>query len=120
MYKKFYVYLSKKIVPLLFLCTISGAAAHAEQFNVIVGKEVYNTYCGSCHEPTNVMVASPKKGDSEEWARRLSKGDETLLSSIVSGYNAMPARGNCDKCSDAQLIAAMHYLAGTTKLKTTE
>jgi cytochrome c5 len=117
MYKNCYPYLSKKVVPLFFLCTISGAATHAEQSDVIAGKEVYENYCAACHEPTNVMVASPKKGDSEEWTRRLSKGSETLLSSIVSGYNAMPARGNCDRCSDVQLIAAMRYLAGVTNLK---
>lgn len=72
------------------------------------GDQVYNASCLACH---SVGVAgAPKLGDNAAWAGRASKGIDALLSTAISGINAMPPKGTCADCSDEELKAAIEYI----------
>ncbi len=72
------------------------------------GDQVYNGACAACHN--SGAAGAPKLGDAGNWAGRVDKGMETLVSHVVNGYNAMPARGLCGDCSDEELAAAVSYM----------
>ncbi|MFD1327191.1 c-type cytochrome [Mycoplana ramosa] len=76
-----------------------------------VGKEVYESSCAACHAPSNIMVSSPKLRDRVQWERRLKAGFETVLQRAMDGFNAMPAKGACEDCSEEEIEAAIRYMA---------
>jgi len=72
------------------------------------GDQVYNGACAACHNTG--AAGAPKKGDAAGWAGRVDKGMETLVSHVINGYNAMPAKGLCMDCSDQELADAVSYM----------
>lgn len=68
----------------------------------------YNKSCGICHG-TGVANA-PKFGDAAAWQPRLAKGMDALLASVKNGLNAMPPKGMCMDCSDADYKALIDYM----------
>ena len=60
------------------------------------------------------VAGAPKLGDKAAWAPRLAQGMDTLAQSAIKGKGAMPARGG-SSASDADLRAAVEYMAGTVK-----
>ena len=91
---------------LLTLC-LSGPLAAAD---APPGKKVYESACMACHM-TGVANA-PKLGDQAAWAPRVAKGMDALLQSAIHGVagTAMPPRGTCATCSDADLKAAVEFM----------
>ncbi|HEY5679896.1 MAG TPA: c-type cytochrome [Pseudomonadales bacterium] len=82
----------------------AGAPAAAAQS----GEQIYNQFCVACHA---VGVANaPKLGDVAAWADRIAKGMDVLMASTLNGINAMPAKGTCMTCTDADLQAAVDYM----------
>ena len=77
------------------------------------GEEVYKQACASCH--ASGAAGAPKFGDAGGWAARLGRGYDGLLSSLVKGKGAMPARGgtNPDDISDYELGRAVVYLTAS-------
>ena len=77
-----------------------------------VGRKVYDAVCFACHAPSNVMVSSPKAGDTREWERRLaSSGLDQLTRHATLGIGAMPAKGGCSDCTENQLREAIRFMA---------
>ena len=72
------------------------------------GDQVYNGACAACHNTG--AAGAPKTGDAAGWAGRVDKGMETLVSHVINGYNAMPAKGLCMDCSDQELADAVSYM----------
>lgn len=72
------------------------------------GEKIYNTYCVACHGTG--AAGAPIKGDTLAWQPRLAQGPEILLQHALSGFNAMPARGNCSDCSDDEMAATVKFL----------
>ncbi len=72
------------------------------------GRRVYKRVCMACH--TSNLWGAPKLGDPLAWEGRISKGREALYFSARNGFNAMPARGYCQFCTDADLEAAVDYM----------
>ncbi|MGA1207948.1 MAG: c-type cytochrome [Litorivicinaceae bacterium] len=72
------------------------------------GEQVYGGACAACHN--SGAAGAPKLGDAAAWADRLPKGTDTLVSHVINGYNAMPAKGLCMDCSDAELADAVAYM----------
>jgi cytochrome c5 len=67
----------------------------------------------ACHA---VGVANaPKLGDVAAWTDRIAKGMDVLMASTVNGINAMPAKGTCMSCSDADLQAAVEYMVDSAR-----
>ncbi|MAT83530.1 MAG: cytochrome c5 family protein [Gammaproteobacteria bacterium] len=86
----------------------AAGAAMASSGGAMSGEQVYNQFCGTCH---NIGVAgAPKLGDVPAWEPRVAKGMDTLWDHTLNGFNAMPAKGTCMGCSDDELRAALDYI----------
>lgn len=85
------------------------ATANAER----TGAEVYQSKCFVCH--ASGVAGAPKLGDKAAWAPRIAKGEDTLLATAISGIRAMPPKGTCMDCSDAELKAAIAHMIEQSK-----
>ncbi len=74
------------------------------------GEAIVAQYCAVCHG--RGLYNAPKIGDTAAWQSKLAEGREHLWQVVLHGEKAMPPRGNCPDCSDAELRAAMDYLIG--------
>ena len=72
------------------------------------GQEVYQASCFACHGTG--AAGAPKVGDAAAWAPRIDKGMDTLMNHAINGFNAMPPKGTCFSCSDADLQAAVEFM----------
>ncbi|MBU3637863.1 cytochrome c5 family protein [Polynucleobacter sp. es-MAR-4] len=77
------------------------------------GEQVYKTVCAACH--ASGAAGAPKFGDAAAWSARLGKGYDGLLTSVIKGKGAMPARGGANPAdiSDYELGRAVVYLANS-------
>jgi cytochrome c5 len=83
------------------------------QEKMTAGQETYQTYCATCH--ASGIAGAPKFRSVEDWKPRLAKGSETLLKNSIKGINAMPPKGTCAECADADLKAAIDYMSQVKK-----
>jgi cytochrome c5 len=72
------------------------------------GEAVYNAACVACH--ATGAAGAPRLGDAAAWAARADKGLETLVKNAITGIRAMPPRGTCGSCTDAELQRAVEYM----------
>ena len=77
------------------------------------GEQVYKAVCSSCH--ATGAAGAPKFGDASAWAPRIAKGYDSLMTSVIKGKGAMPARGgsNPTDISDYELGRAVVYMANS-------
>lgn len=73
----------------------------------------FNKACTVCH--SSGVANAPKAFDAEAWKPRLAKGMDKLLLSVKNGLNAMPPRGMCPDCSDADYKALISYMSTPKK-----
>ena len=73
------------------------------------GQQIYRQTCAFCHDQG--VTGAPKIGDAGAWSPRLAQGMDTLYASALHGKNAMPARGGNPSLADADVRAAVDYLA---------
>lgn len=86
--------------PQDFLNQISGQKDEAAQ---IVGH-----FCAACHaQNPMIVVGAPRQGVVKDWDARVKNGLSLLFKHTEQGIRAMPPRGGCFECSDAQLQAAI-------------
>jgi len=57
------------------------------------------------------LMAAPKTGDKAAWKPRLAQGKATLYQHAIGGIRAMPAKGGNASLPDAEVKAAVDYLA---------
>ncbi|MFN2308223.1 MAG: cytochrome c5 family protein [Gammaproteobacteria bacterium] len=72
------------------------------------GKRIYDASCMACH--ATGAAGAPKLGDQAAWGPRIAQGLDTLVDHSINGLRAMPPRGACGSCSDADLQAAVEYM----------
>ena len=77
------------------------------------GKAVYEKTCAVCHAAG--IAGAPKFGDKAAWAPRIATGINTLHNSALHGKNAMPAKGGNLALTDADVTAAVDYMAAAAK-----
>lgn len=77
------------------------------------GKDVYGSFCTTCHGAG--VMGAPRSGSADDWAPRISKGIDTLYTHALNGFNAMPAKGMCAACSDDEIKAAVDYMIESSK-----
>lgn len=70
---------------------------------------IYNRSCRNCH--TIAATGAPLTGDSMTWAKRMSKGRETLVNNVVNGFGGMPPFGMCMDCDLEQFEALIDFMA---------
>lgn len=77
------------------------------------GQTVYEGACMACHAAG--VAGAPKLGDVAEWTARIAQGAEVLHAHAIEGYQGengiMPAKGGRSDLSDAEVIAAVDYMA---------
>ena len=77
------------------------------------GKAIYDSTCVVCHGTG--VAGAPKTGDKAAWAPRLKSGADALYASALKGKGAMPIKGGNMALADADIKAAVDYLAGQAK-----
>ena len=89
------------------------AAAEPAKAGVNKGKAVYEANCTACHAAG--IAGAPKAGDKAAWAPRLKTGMDALYATSLKGKGAMPPKGGNASLADADVKAAVDYLAGMAK-----
>ncbi len=77
-----------------------------------VGEAVYKSSCFACHD--SGVAGSPKVGDKDAWTARIAAGSDSLYASAINGIGAMPAKGGNMSISDADIKAAVDYMAANS------
>lgn len=70
---------------------------------------IYQRSCKNCHEVE--ATGAPLLGDKEHWDSILGKGMDLVLDRAMSGYQGMPAFGQCFECSPEQIEALIIYMS---------
>lgn len=73
------------------------------------GEQIVTENCQNCH--AEGKLGAPRIGDMAAWAPRLKGGLDALVKSSIKGHNSMPARGGFTSLSDADMKAAVSYMA---------
>ena len=75
------------------------------------GAQIVQHFCSTCHAlKPMIPLGAPKRGVSKDWAPRLAQGLDVLFKHTDEGLRAMPPRGGCFECTDAQLWLAIKAL----------
>lgn len=77
------------------------------------GEKTYNQACVACH--ASGAAGAPKLGDKAAWAPRLKTGMAALYAAALKGKGAMPAKGGQATLSDADVKAAVDYMAARSQ-----
>ncbi len=77
------------------------------------GKKIFEANCVACHG--SGVAGAPKAGDRAAWAPRLKAGMDALYASALNGKGAMPPRGGNKELSDAEVKAAVDYVASLAR-----
>jgi cytochrome c5 len=96
--------------------TESKAEAAAEQ-KLAVGKSIYETNCGGCHNSD--VAGAPTPGDKSDWKDRIPMGVTILSKKAIEGYEGkrgvMPPKGGNDVLTDEEVTLAVKYMISITK-----
>ena len=77
------------------------------------GRKIFESTCVACHGAG--IAGAPKAGDKAAWAPRLKAGMNALYASALKGKGAMPPKGGNNALADADVKAAVDYLASQAK-----
>ncbi|CEK11764.1 c-type cytochrome [Legionella hackeliae] len=73
------------------------------------GQAIYEKFCSVCHR--DGVAGAPKIHDAAAWKPRLdAKKLDGLTASAIKGLNAMPPKGTCMECSDADIKNAIQFM----------
>ena len=93
--------------------TAMAAAGDAASAGPKSGEEIYNGSCMACH--ATGAAGAPKLGDVALWAPRIATGIDAMLATAIKGKGAMPPKGLCMTCSDAELQSAIEYMVSKSQ-----
>ena len=71
---------------------------------------LYSSACRNCHTQPN--SGAPLALDHAQWDPRWAKGEDTLLTHTIGGFNGMPAGGQCFACTADDYRALIKFMAG--------
>jgi len=106
------VYIAGESEPEAAPAPAADAAATADA-GAKSGEQVYNSNCVACHGTG--AAGAPKLGDTAAWAPRIAAGMDSLLANATNGLKAMPPKGLCMTCSDAELQGAVEYMVNNSQ-----
>ena len=76
------------------------------------GEKIFTEFCAACHSSHPFIdVHAPRINDKKTWKVRRQIGIDALMKITIGGAGAMPARGGCFECSDAQLRETIEYMS---------
>jgi cytochrome c5 len=82
------------------------------------GAQVVQAHCALCH--ATGYENAPRIGDRAEWARRTKLGIDPLVRTAIRGHGSMPPRGGQPNLTDAELRAAVIYMASSASARAAE
>ena len=86
--------------------TVAIKAAKAPPLSA---KAIYAQYCAVCHRTG--LAGAPIFRNAGQWKPRLDKKSlDEMTATAVKGINAMPAKGTCNTCSEADIRRAVEYM----------
>jgi cytochrome c5 len=71
------------------------------------GKRLYQSNCSICHA---YGTGAPNVSDQLAWEHLLDQGKDRLYEVAIKGDGPMPAKGNCQQCSDERIKATVDYM----------
>lgn len=78
-----------------------------------LGKSVFGKTCAMCHAAG--VAGAPKPGDKADWGPRIAQGKDTMYKHAIEGFTGakgmMPAKGGSANLTDADVKAAVDYMA---------
>lgn len=92
----------------IWLLLLAGCSTEAALTPALQAR--YDHTCANCHETG--AADAPMRGSEPDWTRRRARGFDVLLSRVRTGTTAMPPRGLCYDCSDAELETLARYVSG--------
>lgn len=80
------------------------------------GQKVFEGLCMACHAANSAIPGSPKLTNKDDWKDRIAQGKETLVKHAIEGFTGkggfvMPAKGGNASLNDAEVEAAVVYMA---------
>jgi len=94
-------------------CLITATVLLALSANASADKKTYDTRCASCH--ATGVAGSPKFGDKAAWAPFIATGMDAMMAIVMKGKGAMPPKGGCMDCTEAQLKSTVQYMVSAAK-----
>lgn len=89
--------------------TVAAAPAAAPAARTpMTAEQVFDKHCAMCHKTG--AAGAPVFGNKDSWAPHIAKGEAALYHSAINGFQAMPPRGMCTDCTDAELEATVRYM----------
>ncbi len=74
-----------------------------------LGQLTYEQHCVVCHQ--DGVAGAPIFRGIDDWKKRVAtKTLDLLTASAIKGLNAMPAKGTCQECTEAEIKAAIEYM----------
>lgn len=77
------------------------------------GQQIYRQACAFCHDKG--VAGAPRNGDAAAWSPRLARGMDALYAAAIGGKGAMPAKGGNPALADADVRAAVDYIAAQSR-----
>ncbi len=95
-----------------YLRTVQSATPPAPSVGtgVKAGENIYQKYCAACHMGGG--GGAPKFGNAAQWEPIVKQGMPKVYDNAIKGIDGMPAKGNCESCTDEQIKSAVDYLVG--------
>lgn len=75
--------------------------------------ELYAHSCKACHAAEG--TGAPLVHDHAAWDPRWAKGEDTLVSHAITGFQAMPAGGQCVACTPDDFRKLIRFMADQDK-----
>jgi cytochrome c5 len=75
---------------------------------MLVGQEVYEAACASCHDQGD--QGAPAIGNRESWSGRSDLWTAVLAGHATAGYLDMPEKGGHSELTDENVSAAVEYM----------
>lgn len=74
-------------------------------------EQKYMASCFACHSTGAAGAPKVEAGVyADQWAERMEKGMDAVMQNVINGSGAMPAKGLCFDCTDADLRALVDYM----------
>ena len=104
-----------KKAHLVVLALVIVASIPAPALAARTGKEVYEAICQACH--ASGISGAPKFGDKKWITLEKKEGVKELTKDAIKGVKAMPPKGGCTDCTEAEIEAAIRYMIHSAKKK---
>ena len=82
---------------------------NSQENSLISGEKISQVNCILCHGAG--VMGAPKIGDAAQWETRIAQGKVKLIDHAIKGINMMPAKGGNAALSDAEVAAAVIWMA---------